>query len=177
MMSQFAGGFFGGGLAKLCVHKDFTYPVPAEGYSWKGGVVAEMLWTGILVFIVLHVATSAKTKGNSYFGMAIGLTVAAGAYAVGEISGAAFNPAIGLCLPILGGDSAHLWIYVFGDFVGAVCGAFAFVITEDRLSKRQFGVYMEGELHADDCWMYTFSIIRIRRRRKCGTQVRQVYAR
>ena len=65
-------------------------------------VVAEFLFTFALAWVVLNVATAPGTKGNSYFGLAIGLTVTAGAYTVGPISGAVFNPAVGLGIALLG---------------------------------------------------------------------------
>ena len=64
--------------------------------------VAEFLFTFALAWVVLNVATADGTKGNSYFGLAIGLTVTAGAYAVGPISGAAFNPAVAIGLLFMG---------------------------------------------------------------------------
>lgn len=65
-------------------------------------VVAEFLFTFALVWVILNVATAEGTKGNSYFGLAIGFTVTAGAYAVGPISGAAFNPAVAIGLLFMG---------------------------------------------------------------------------
>ena len=65
-------------------------------------VVAEFLFTFGLAWVVLNVATAPGTKGNSYFGLAIGFTVTAGAYAVGPISGAAFNPAVTVGVLLLG---------------------------------------------------------------------------
>ena len=57
-------------------------------------LLAEFLFTFALCFVVLNVATVKATAGNSYFGWAIGFTVLVGAYAVGAISGGAFNPAV-----------------------------------------------------------------------------------
>mgnify|MGYP003578713352 CR=1 FL=1 len=59
-------------------------------------IVAEFLFTFALCYVVLNVATVRSTDGNSYYGLAIGFTVTVGAYAVGGISGGAFNPA-GCC--------------------------------------------------------------------------------
>ena len=56
--------------------------------------MAEIIFTFLLVFVILNVATHPDTKNNQYYGLAIGLTVAAGAFSVGEISGAVFNPAV-----------------------------------------------------------------------------------
>ena len=56
--------------------------------------LAEIIFTFLLVFVILNVATHPDTKNNQYYGLAIGLTVAAGAFSVGEISGGVFNPAV-----------------------------------------------------------------------------------
>jgi glycerol uptake facilitator-like aquaporin len=61
-----------------------------------GAFLAEFLFTFALVYVVLNVATADATQGNSYFGLAIGFTVLAGAFAVGQVSGAAFNPAVAI---------------------------------------------------------------------------------
>ena len=57
-------------------------------------LLAEIIFTFLLVFVILNVATHPDTKNNQYYGLAIGLTVAAGAFSVGDISGAVFNPAV-----------------------------------------------------------------------------------
>jgi aquaporin Z len=54
--------------------------------------VAEFLFTFALVYVVLNVATAKGTSGNSFYGLAIGFTVLTGAFAVGSVSSAAFNP-------------------------------------------------------------------------------------
>ncbi|HEX6588329.1 MAG TPA: aquaporin [Longimicrobiales bacterium] len=64
--------------------------------------IAEFVFTFALAWVVLNVATAEGTKGNSYFGLAIGFTVTAGAYAVGSISGGAFNPAVAIALMFMG---------------------------------------------------------------------------
>jgi aquaporin Z len=50
--------------------------------------VAELLFTFALCYVVLNVATSKDHPDNSFYGLAIGFTVLAGAVAVGGISGA-----------------------------------------------------------------------------------------
>ena len=60
----------------------------------SGFFVAEILFTFLLVFVILNVALNKNLEGNQFYGLAIGLTVTAGAFAVGNISGAVFNPAV-----------------------------------------------------------------------------------
>jgi aquaporin Z len=92
-----------------------------------GAVVIEFLFTFALVWVVLNVATSKDTAGNSFYGLAIGFTVAAGAYAGGFYSAGAFNPAVSVGLGILGvlgwGTVA---IYVVTQLVAGAVAAFAF---------------------------------------------------
>jgi aquaporin Z len=87
-------------------------------------LVAEFLFTFALCFVVLNVSTTNATAGNSYFGWAIGFTVLAGAYAIGPISSAAFNPAIALGLSILNiSHWSNLWIYIVANLLGGVAAA------------------------------------------------------
>jgi aquaporin Z len=67
-----------------------------------GAFLPEFLFTFALVYVVLNVATAKATDGISYFGLAIGFTVLAGAFAVGQVSGAAFNPAVAIGASIVG---------------------------------------------------------------------------
>ena len=97
--------------------------------------LAESLFTFALSFVVLSVATSKKTAGNSYFGLAIGGTVMAAAYAAGHISGGAFNPAVAVGLTIMGLSAAsHLWIFLLGNFAGGALAAVAFRATHPEES-------------------------------------------
>jgi glycerol uptake facilitator-like aquaporin len=67
------------------------------------------------------------TEGNSFYGLAIGMTVMTGAYAVGNISGGAFNPAVALGISLMGLSSwSNIWIYLVADFAGGACAALAF---------------------------------------------------
>lgn len=71
-------------------------------YPLSNVIIAEFLFTFALCYVVLHTATAPRTNGNSYYGLAIGGTVLAGAIAVGGICLAAFNPAVAISTIILG---------------------------------------------------------------------------
>ena len=87
-------------------------------------LLAEFLFTFALCFVVLNVATTKETAGNSYFGWAIGFTVLVGAYAVGSISNGAFNPAVAVGITILNlGIWSNLWIYFVANLLGGAAAA------------------------------------------------------
>jgi aquaporin Z len=90
-------------------------------------LLAEFLFTFALAYIVLNVATARGTAGNSYYGLAIGFTVVAGAWAVGGISGAAFNPAVALGITLMGLSApSFIWVFLVGNFLGAAAAALLF---------------------------------------------------
>ncbi|MFN0077032.1 MAG: MIP/aquaporin family protein [Prosthecobacter sp.] len=90
-------------------------------------IVAEIIGTFALAWVVLNVATTKANTNNSFYGAAIGLTVTMGAFAVGNISGAAFNPAVAtgaVAMNIL--KSGQLWAYWVFCITGAGVAAFVF---------------------------------------------------
>jgi aquaporin Z len=124
MISQVAASLAAGGLFVLYNHGMGT-PKPVPELLPTMGV--EFLFAFALVFMVLMVATSSRTEGNSYFGFAIGGTVLAGALAVGNISGGAFNPAVAMSLPLLGVCPwSFLWVYMVSTLAGGFVAAYAF---------------------------------------------------
>jgi aquaporin Z len=94
-----------------------------------GGPVlaAEFLFTFLLAFVILNVASTLAILGNEFYGLAIGFTVAGGTWAVGPISLASFNPAVTLGFAIMGrlgwGD---IWMHLLPQILAAVLAAFAF---------------------------------------------------
>lgn len=94
--------------------------------TWKI-LVAEFLFTFALAYVVLNVATARGTEGNSFYGLAIGFTVGAGAFAVGGISGGAFNPAVALGASVIGILKwSHIWIYLVATLAGGIVAAWTF---------------------------------------------------
>lgn len=94
-------------------------------------LVAEFVLTFALVYVILHVATSNRTEGNQYFGLAIGFTLMVGAFAVGPISGGVFNPAVALGVTAMGISAvANLWIYLVATLLAAALAVAAFRLTD-----------------------------------------------
>ncbi|SDW28076.1 MIP/aquaporin family protein [Nitrosomonas oligotropha] len=90
-------------------------------------LIAEFLFTFALAYVVLNVATAKGTSGNSFYGLAIGFVVMAGAFSVGGISGGAFNPAVAIAAPLMGlMDWNNIWIHISADFAGGALAAVVF---------------------------------------------------
>ncbi len=132
VVAQLAGAVAAGSVGYFLTGKAVAPAVGPTSMLW-GAVLVEILFTFALVLVVLNTACTERTKGNSYFGAAIGLTVAVGAFAGGSISGGAFNPAVGLGMN--GVDwivhnklPEQAWIYLVGPGVGAVLASSVFRI-------------------------------------------------
>ena len=90
-------------------------------------LLAEFLYTFALVYVVLNTATAKGTANNSFYGLAIGFTVLAGAFSVGSISGAAFNPAVAVGISIMGLSAwSNIWIYLVSTLAGGVAAGLTF---------------------------------------------------
>jgi aquaporin Z len=124
-IAQFAAA----AIAALLTTKFLRAGIPVTAITPKIGpaLLAEFLFTFALVYVVLNAATAEGTSGNSFYGLAIGMTVMTGAFAVGDISGGAFNPAVALGISVLGiSNWTNIWIYLVANFGATIVAAFVF---------------------------------------------------
>jgi aquaporin Z len=131
-ISQIIGAFAAASLALYL--KGNPAITPAE-IKIVPAFIAELVGTFALCYVVLNVATAKATAGNSNYGLAIGFTVMVMAFALGGISGGAFNPAVATGITFMHIEkSANLWIYLFGDLAGGTLAAlvFKFVNPDDK---------------------------------------------
>ena len=102
-------------------------PVSPGQIDTTKALVAEFLFTFALVYVVLNVATAKGTANNSFYGLAIGSTVMAGAFAVGGISGGAFNPAVALGVTVMGLSSlTNIWVFLIANFGAGLAAGVVF---------------------------------------------------
>jgi len=97
--------------------------------------VAEFLFTFALAYVVVNSATAKANLGNSFYGLAIGFTVMAGAFAVGGISGGAFNPAVAVGVAVMKiVNFADIWVHVVADLAGGLVAGlvFNFLNSDDK---------------------------------------------
>lgn len=100
--------------------------LPAS-HDLVNSLIVEFLFTFALVWVVLNTATAKGTLDNSFYGLAIGFTVLAGAVSVGGISGGAFNPAVGVGVFLMGMESiGQLAVYFGANLAGGAAAALAF---------------------------------------------------
>jgi len=122
--AQLAGGI-AAAIAALGLKGDVV-TTPAEIKTFPA-LLAELIGTFALAYVVLNVATAKATAGNSFYGLAIGFTVTAMAFAFGNVSAAAFNPAIAIAVTITHvAKASDLWIYLIANFAGGALAAIAF---------------------------------------------------
>jgi len=98
-------------------------------------LIAEFAGTFALAYVVLNVATAKATAGNSNYGLAIGFTVMVMAFALGGVSGGAFNPAVATGITFMHLEkTANFWVYLAGDLAGGALAALAFKLVnpEDK---------------------------------------------
>jgi aquaporin Z len=133
-IAQFGAGVIAAIVARAIVSPAATVKtLNLSGTTLIAAAVVELLFTFALCYVVLNVATSKDQPNNSFFGLAIGFTVAAGAFAVGAISGGAFNPAVALGAATAGLFAwSTLWVYLVVQAVaGAVAGLVFMALNPD----------------------------------------------
>jgi aquaporin Z len=123
MIAQIVGGLLAAAATIFLVGSG----KPMELKSVHGALLAEFLFTFALAYVVLNTATAKGNAGNSFYGLAIGMTVMAGAFAVGGISGGAFNPAVAISLVALKlVNASDVWVHLAADFAGGLVAGFVF---------------------------------------------------
>merc|ERR1719337_141954 len=128
---QLAGGIIAA-FTYAAMENGQSFPLaPGKGYGWAHAAGAEIMFTFLLAFVVLHVATT-RSPLSEYFGLAIGSCVTAGGYAIGGISGGSLNPAVSIGISssmiLNGGIFYKCIIYTALEMVGAGLAAGAFMI-------------------------------------------------
>eukprot|EP00401_Gymnodinium_catenatum_P042420 CAMPEP_0117514774 /NCGR_PEP_ID=MMETSP0784-20121206/30240_1 /TAXON_ID=39447 /ORGANISM="" /LENGTH=425 /DNA_ID=CAMNT_0005310575 /DNA_START=208 /DNA_END=1482 /DNA_ORIENTATION=+ len=117
------------------------YPPLGNGFSDSNAVVlAEVIYTAVLIFVVLGVTSKRSNPDqnpNQFYGLAVGFVMIAAGSAVGHISGAVLNPAVSLGL----GSSWGLTLkYALYQFLGGVIASLLFVFTHPEDYMREGAV-------------------------------------
>lgn len=98
------------------------------------GLVTEGIITFFLVFVIFATAVDPRAP-RAQAPMAIGLAVALGILAGGELTGGSMNPARTLGPAVVGGEWQDHWVYWVGPIVGGIVAAVAYTrlfLTDER---------------------------------------------
>merc|ERR1719387_230290 len=132
MGAQILGGI-GAAYVYAAMHHGATFALaPGKGFNFGHAAVAEIVFTFVLCYVVLCVAT-VKEPSKDMFGLAIASCVTAGGYAIGAVSGGSLNPAVSFGISssniLNGGLFYNCLIYSCFEFIGAGLAAGIFMIT------------------------------------------------
>ncbi|MET0495843.1 MAG: aquaporin [Actinoplanes sp.] len=128
VIAQAAAGVLAALVAGWITHPAAISTLTLSGRAIGVALLAECLFTFALAYVVLNVATSQDHPDNSFYGLAIGGTVMAGAATVGGISGGVFNPAVALGGAVLGLFAwSSIWVYLVAALVGGSAAGVLFL--------------------------------------------------
>lgn len=99
--------------------------------SWPIAFAWEAIFTFLLMFVIISVATDSRAKGEMA-GLAIGTAVAICALVGDPITGASMNPARSLGPALISGQLDQLWLYILAPLVGAILGALLYERIRNR---------------------------------------------
>jgi len=134
VVAQLAGGIFAGFTYAALMNGE-TFGLKPDGYKWSQAIVAEFVFTFVLAFVVLSVATVKPGRVLSeYFGFAIGMCVTVGGCAIGKVSGGSLNPAVSFGISVShmvnGGGLIAAVIYTLVEVVAGAAAAGVFMLTQ-----------------------------------------------
>jgi len=110
-----------------------TFALKPAAYGWHQVIAAEFVFTFVLAFVVLSVAT-VNNALSQYFGFAIGMCVTVGGCAIGKVSGGSLNPAVSFGIStshIIGGGG--FWpclVYSLVEIAAGAAAAGVFMVTQ-----------------------------------------------
>jgi aquaporin Z len=126
-LAQLVAGIVAAVTVRWVVAPAHITTLALSGHTLAAAFVVELLFTFALAYVVLNVATSKDHPDNSFYGLAIGFTIMAGAIAVGGISDGVFNPQVGFGLATLGMITWATWgIYLLAQIAAGVAAGLVF---------------------------------------------------
>ncbi len=139
MLFQVIGAFIGSSILYLLTSNiDMAYATTtganacAAGVSTIGGLLAEIVFTCVFVFVVLGTTDAKKGAGN-FAGLAIGLSLVLVHIVCIPITGTSVNPARSIAPAVFQGGEAlsQLWLFIVGPFIGAALSALIWKMVGD----------------------------------------------
>ena len=138
LAGQFLGALAASFVVSILVGPDVMAAVhPMVITRVAPAFIAEFLGAFAIAFVVLNVATAKANSNNSFYGLAIGFTVVACAFALGGYAGGAFNPAVAVGITVMGLNAvSNLWIHLVANLAGGAVAAFTFKAVSNEPVQR-----------------------------------------
>jgi len=125
IVAQLAGAVVAALLVNV-LYGGVAAAVNAPSVDFGTALLAEIVMTAMLAFVIHAVATDERSLGHSLAPFAIGLTVLVSAIWGGPISSASLNPARSFGPALVAGDFSNMLLFVLGPIVGALLGGFLY---------------------------------------------------
>merc|ERR1719261_2314 len=139
MGAQITGGILAAASYSAITGGAFIF-APLWQYTAGAALVCELLYSFVLIYVVLNVATI--DVPTQYAGLAVGFTVVAAAVAMGSVSGCSLNPAVSIgCLVAAatrhGYSEVKFWaLYTLTPFLAALLATLFFFAVRPSEAKR-----------------------------------------
>ncbi len=122
---QLGAGLLAAGVVRMTVDSTrvaATVAITLTGHTLVAAFAVELL----VIFVLCYMATSAENQDDSYYGVAIGFTTVASAFAVAAIAGGAFNPTLSL------GAAVTLSVCLVAQVLGGIAAGVGSLANESR---------------------------------------------
>lgn len=134
--AQLIGGLVAALIVLLATDQDIVAagaPVITEGVNVFAAILVEAIATFFLVLVVYGTVVDQRAP-LSIYPVAIGLTISAGIFAIGPITGGALNPARGFGPALVGGEWGGIAAWLVGPLLG---GVLAWALYEYVIAPRE----------------------------------------
>eukprot|EP00438_Fugacium_kawagutii_P029999 Skav225300 [mRNA] locus=scaffold445:107646:108962:- [translate_table: standard] len=135
-LAQICGAFVACCFTSIMLvhHGSFGPKLP---YNLTQALLSEGIFTFLLCLVFLSVNVSSITKASQFSGLALGFCIIAGGFAICSISGASFNPVIGLALALAGGGLRNALAYAAAQLSAACLAAAAYQVMHGSEGKKE----------------------------------------
>ncbi len=131
LLAQILGAIAGAGLViGLVQDSSFTYSfLPAGSATLVQILLAEVLFTFLLVWGYLHTVQHPTSQLTGFHGIAMGMLYIVAWISIRGVSGAVLNPALGSGVNLLSQDFEPIWIFWVAPLMGGTLGGFTYRLT------------------------------------------------
>lgn len=138
---QISAAFFGMFIGFLLIPNGTNVYIyePNSQYHSIQIFFLEILYSFLLGWVVLNVATAHENEGNEFYGIGVGSMIIGSIMTIGSSTGSCLNPSLGLSNLVFHSIKekslsklSNIWIYCLGPIIGSLFSCFIFYITHSK---------------------------------------------